>query len=279
LANDNFSLVGGFSGILTRPLDTNGHSINESEGATVTAVATPNIWAGDGDTLHITGSTQIDDFTDAPRIGARVTLIFDNAPLVSDGMGITLQGGIGFQASPGDRLHVYAEAINAFYGIIDRNNGVQALGTPLGIWNQKVADTVTGGTATAGSAQTRVLNNEKFNNITGASLSSNQITLPVGTYDIEAKAPAYKVGEHQAQLFNITLAGIAVEGSTEFSSTADDVQTNSLVWDRLVFTTITVLELRHNVQTTRMGDGFGQGDSANFGTSNIYSEVRVRQVS
>ncbi len=48
-----------------------------------------------------------------------------------------------------------------------------------------------GGTSVAGSFQTRVLNTSLTNEISGASLSSNQITLPSGTYYINARMPFY----------------------------------------------------------------------------------------
>lgn len=100
---------------LTAPLDTNGFSINESEGASVASAAQPNIWAGDGDTLHMTGATQVDDFTDAPRIGARVTIIVDNGFLLKNGLGITLPGGQDITTESGDSFDVYADgAVDTF---------------------------------------------------------------------------------------------------------------------------------------------------------------------
>ena len=58
-----FELISGTRN-LAGPLDTNGFSINESQGAPVVAATQTNIWACDGNTIHITtGASQIDDFT------------------------------------------------------------------------------------------------------------------------------------------------------------------------------------------------------------------------
>src|SRR5210317_2031503 len=60
-----------------------------------------------------------------------------------------------------------------------------------------------GGSAVVGT-QTRDLNTVETNEISGASLSSNQITLPAGTYFIMATSPSYKTGNSKAVLHNVT---------------------------------------------------------------------------
>ena len=95
-------------------LDTNAFAVNFSEGAAVASITQPNIWAADGNTLHITGSTQIDDFTDAPRIGAWRWLVFDGALQITHGSGITVSGAASFTTAAGDIAFVYADAVDAF---------------------------------------------------------------------------------------------------------------------------------------------------------------------
>jgi hypothetical protein len=104
-------------------LDTNAFSIQQSEGAAVVAATRPNIWATDGDTIHITGATQIDDFADAPDFGIWKHLIFDAGPIVTHGSGITLSGGTQTMAA-GDHMYVYADAVDAFRGFITRAGGI-----------------------------------------------------------------------------------------------------------------------------------------------------------
>jgi hypothetical protein len=87
----------------------------------------------------------------------------------------------------------------------------------LHIQDQK-ADGTNGGSATGGTTQTRDLNTVLTNEITGASLSANQITLPDGTYYIEAEAPAYQVDTTQAFLYNVTDASTELAGNSSMYS-------------------------------------------------------------
>ena len=60
-----------------------------------------------------------------------------------------------------------------------------------------------GGDSVSG-ANTRVLNTVQKNNINGASLASNQVTLPAGDYEIDATAPAFNCSQSKAYLYNVT---------------------------------------------------------------------------
>jgi hypothetical protein len=72
----------------------------------------------------------------------------------------------------------------------------------LHIQDQKAPGTF-GGTDVAGY-QTRDLNTVLTNQISGASLSSNQITLPSGTFYIQASTVAYATGTCRIKLTNVT---------------------------------------------------------------------------
>src|SRR5687768_2319629 len=72
----------------------------------------------------------------------------------------------------------------------------------LHLVDEKAANTA-GGTFTTGAWRTRTLNTEKLDEIT-STLASNQFTLPAGTYNIVASAPAFFVSRHQTRLRNIT---------------------------------------------------------------------------
>ena len=61
-----------------------------------------------------------------------------------------------------------------------------------------------GGASTSGSFLTRTLNTSVTNEITGASLASNQITLPSGTYYIFATVPIYAGDDSKFKLRNTT---------------------------------------------------------------------------
>jgi hypothetical protein len=134
-----------------------------------------------------------------------------------------------------------------------------------------------GGTFTSGSFQTRVLNTVKTNEITGASLSSNQITLPAGTYDCEASAPAIRVDQHKAILYDVTNSADVLIGTSEYSANAATYASNrSFVIGRFTLTAETVLELRHRCTTTNASFGLGPGST--YAVVEVYSEVRIWRV-
>ncbi len=134
-----------------------------------------------------------------------------------------------------------------------------------------------GGTFTSGAWQTRVLNTVLTNEIGGASLSSNQITLPAGTYWIEASAPAYKTDTHKAKLRNTTDASDALIGTSATAAAADGVSSRSFVVGRLSITAEKVFELQHRANTTAATRGFGQGNAA-FGVVEVYADIKIWKI-
>lgn len=88
---------------------------------------------------------------------------------------------------------------------------------PMMILVDEKASGTAGGTCTAGSWMTRDINSVEHNSITGASLSSNQITLPAGKYLIRGAAPAHRTGLFKTRLYNVTDAATAIVGRSSFS--------------------------------------------------------------
>jgi len=272
-----FELISGTKN-LAEPLDTNNFSINESQGASVASAIQPNIWAGDGNTLHITGTNQIDDFTDAPRIGAKVTLIFDDVLILKNGLGITLQGGADIVTKAGDRIEVYADAVDAFSGVYFRLNvPPSAFATQLFHAQDQKANNTVGGTLTSGTYQTRDLNVVIINQIVGADLTSNQVKLPPGIYFVEALAVANSVDEHKTKLRDITSGVDLVLGFAGFANAAvQTMHTLALLDGNFTLSIESFIELQHRCGTTRLN--VGRGVQANFGDNEIYAEVKIWKV-
>jgi hypothetical protein len=136
-----------------------------------------------------------------------------------------------------------------------------------------------GGTFTSGAWRTRTLNTASTNEITGASLSSNQITLPSGTYFIVASAPAYNVGNHLAKLKNVTDGTDTIIGTVENAGnvTSNSAgQTRSWVIGRFTIAAQKVFEIQHICATTQSTDGLGDESSA--GVSYCFSEALIWKV-
>lgn len=189
--------------------------------------------------------------------------------------------------APDDNTDLNATA--AAHGLLPKLSGVATdalLGN--GTWNtpgvlptlhaqdQKAANT-SGGDFNSGAWRTRVLNTVVTNTIAGASLASNQITLPAGTYEIDALAPAFQVSRHKAALYDTTGAAYLLYGTSEATaSVGTDASTLSYVRGRFTIAVQSVLELRHQCEITKAT--YGLGVESNFGVIEIYAEVVIRKV-
>ena len=131
-----------------------------------------------------------------------------------------------------------------------------------------------GGTFTSGAWRTRDLNTVGSNSITGASLSSNQITLPAGTYKVNAQAPACYVDHNQIMLWNVTDTAELIAGTPQIAPASGGAFN---AWSYLVgefdISGATVIELQHRCLTTKATDGFGIAN--NFSISNIYAIIEI----
>ncbi len=148
-------------------------------------------------------------------------------------------------------------------------NGVDGLPGPPGsititgappyvcIQDQKPQNTA-GGTFTSGAWRTRVLNTFIANDLSLATLATNQITLPAGRYRAHVKCPADFVNHHQGRLQNITSGGTLLLGTTEMSQAAGaDVGSSSFIMGRFDLASVSVLEVQHQCITTNNTNGFG----------------------
>lgn len=146
----------------------------------------------------------------------------------------------------------------------------------LSMSDQKTSGT-SGGGASAGSWFTRTINTNHYNNITGASRTGNQITLPAGTYWIIASAPAYKVDSFSTRFRDVTANNTVVVGSSEWSSSAGNyAQTRSLLNGIFTFTGTHDFEIQMQVETTNASNGCGR--PASFGTES-YTMLMIQKLS
>jgi hypothetical protein len=132
-------------------------------------------------------------------------------------------------------------------------------------------------TLSSGSDQIRELNTLVYNRNSLVSLSSNQFTLPAGTWEIEWEAPynPSNGGDCQSLLYNVTDASEVKRGaSTGFDDgNAENGYTVILSCGSTVVTIAAskAFEIRHRVSATATG-----GRAANFGTE-VYTRVVVRR--
>ena len=155
-------------------------------------------------------------------------------------------------------------------------NGVVDNFADIAIFNETQASGTNGGAFNSGSYVKRVLNTTVVNNITGCSIASSVITLPAGTFILEAKAPAFLVVSHKTRLQNTT-AGTTIQlGSSEVCSDLDSVSTSSFLYAYFTLSVSSTLELQHRCTTTKATNGLGY--PASFGDSEIYANVQITRV-
>lgn len=160
--------------------------------------------------------------------------------------------------------------------------------------------TGTGGAAiTINTWQTRVLNTVKTNEITSASLASNQITLPAGTYFIEACAPTYiraassgadTITKAVMKLYNTTsstdvLIGIPTAGWEFYDTTPSGTTVSSTcpihsLKGRFTLSGTSVLEIRNYLasnQSSSIVTG-SEGVSNGAGVTEVYADILIYKV-
>ena len=148
--------------------------------------------------------------------------------------------------------------------------------TQTAVFHDQKAQYTGGGTFTSGAYRTRDLNTTQFNNITSCSLSSNQISLPAGTYEILGTACAFEVNRHQARLYNITDSSVTILGMSNFARPSADSQSGiATIQGTFTIAGTKTFEFQHICQTTKSGEGFGLQAEFN---AEVYVQLTITKV-
>ena len=134
-----------------------------------------------------------------------------------------------------------------------------------------------GGTFTSGAWRTRDLNSIDVDETGSVSLSSNQFTLPAGTYRCKIRTPAYLVDSHRSKLYNITDSVDVL--FSESGSIGSNSQVHQVVeiLGKFTIAASKTFEVRHICGTTESTDGFGKRSQI-ASLSEVYSTVELWKV-
>lgn len=157
--------------------------------------------------------------------------------------------------------------LSSLIGALDVNNYFHA---------QDQKPTTTNAGSSVEGYQTRTLNTVLTNNISGASLSTNQITLPAGTYYVEASAPSIRSNQHKLSLRNVTDVSDLIIGTSEYTLSSDVTQTVSFIKGVFTLAGIKALDLRHYISALLAGNGLGV--STNNGQIEVYTDIKIWKV-
>lgn len=154
-------------------------------------------------------------------------------------------------------------------------------GSVIAILEDNKAQNTVAQTLTSNADNVRVLNTAVYNRGSLVTLSSNQFTLPAGTWEIEWYAPVGSAdgGEsavaHQSWLYNVTDAAEVKRGVPGRVDTVDNTATvtqPSLGSTVVTITASKAFEIRHRP----VGDDLLGGERANLGAE-VYARVVIRR--
>lgn len=156
-------------------------------------------------------------------------------------------------------------------------NGVVDNFADIAIFNETQASGTNGGASVAATWTKRVLNTTNINNIAGASIASSVITLPAGTYLVNASSPFYSVNTAKIRLQNTTDATTTITGTSEFFKSTYEGAGKSFLVGQFTITGNKNFEIQYYVQTVKSVDGLGSTVSAPS-ISEVYSIIQIQKV-
>lgn len=128
--------------------------------------------------------------------------------------------------------------------------------------------------------QRRTLNTVVVNEITGASLATNIITLPAGTYDVIGSAPGGYINHHRCYLRAVASGTTLLLGSSEWTSNTGSgyggSTTRTLIHGRIVLTEATEVDFMHFTGGTAYPHGMGFPSTS--GKIEVYAELQIRKL-
>ena len=145
----------------------------------------------------------------------------------------------------------------------------------LVVADQKASGTAGGGSVATTITSTRTFNTVETNTIAGASLASDEVTLPAGTYDFEGRASFNNATNVKVFLYNTADSTYTIIGDNCGTSTAGSNHLASAV-GRFTITAAKTFKMRYyagNAQATN-----GLGIALTSGQVEVYSRMRFTKV-
>lgn len=140
------------------------------------------------------------------------------------------------------------------------------------VYDQKPSGTA-GGTSTSGVWHIRDLNQFETN-IPGLSLSSNQITIPKGSYQFFVSAPTYKSGRCVLGLYDVLSEAYITYGSTTYQAVSDTSAGRAFQSLYFAFDSESIIEVRHYIDSGYALTGLGI-NNIGTGIASIYTTVDI----
>lgn len=135
-----------------------------------------------------------------------------------------------------------------------------------------------GGTSTADAWTARVLNTVKFNNISGSSLASNQVTIPAGTYYYQGSSPMRRTDDLKLRLRDVTNSvTLDLSPNLYSNSSATYEQARHEFSGTFVVAGEIDLEFQYWANVSSATTGLGEANNIDS-TAEVYSELKLWKV-
>lgn len=109
-----------------------------------------------------------------------------------------------------------------------------------------------------------IFNTVKTNEITGASLSSNEVTLPAGTYFADIMICTARCNAFVSRLYNTTDSSLVLEGQLSYNAASATNNINSFIRGRFTISAEKTFKIQAAAQTaaSTYGQGYSQSSSS-----------------
>jgi len=155
------------------------------------------------------------------------------------------------------------------------NANAPAFSLPTMIVRHELAANTSGGNTVSGAWNTRPLNTTVVNTISGASLSSNRVTLPAGRYAITATSAVSNGAYNKLRLRNIT-SGTTLCAGMSMRISGGNLDTLNTLINEITIGSPIVVELQHY---TSFGVAtIGLGEPVNASEVEVYAEMRIEKL-
>ena len=140
----------------------------------------------------------------------------------------------------------------------------------------RLASGTNGGTSVSATWNTRPFNVTDVNSIGGASIASNVITLPAGTYKLRGRAPGNNPNGHQLRFRNTTDSTNAVVGGNSTMTGGINTQTDAAIEGQFTIASTKTFSLEHWVNAGATNTGLGAAVSS--GAGEVYAQLKIVKV-
>lgn len=176
----------------------------------------------------------------------------------------------------GEHAIFASSAESVLKGRSESSGSTYNIDVPYLYYRDEQANTINGGGSSAG-VNTRVLNTEVMDTHSIASLASNQITLPAGTYRVKGLAPCFRGNRHKLSLYNVTDSTYTIVGQSLYADNVNLVGNSGSVNGQFTIAASKAFTLRHWIETAVATNGLGAASSSGIGNE-VYAEVELWKV-